>query len=240
MAQVLMPLKDLVKAKTRLAGLLSASQRRALAQAMAEDLLAMLEEHPAISSVHLLSDDPSAHLLAARYTARHWPDVSLPDCDLNTQIRTAVTEILDRSNESLLIVHADLPLLGPADLDAALATQQDTGGLVVGADRHRLGTNLLCFDHSCVPDFCFGQNSCRRHLASAEARGFPAKILLREGIGLDVDEPADLAELMIALAPHQPGRTAQLLATQELANRMAVSMPSIAPSSGANRDAGER
>ncbi|MEM6580131.1 MAG: 2-phospho-L-lactate guanylyltransferase [Pseudomonadota bacterium] len=240
MAQVLMPLKDLVKAKTRLAGLLSTSQRRALAQAMAEDLLAMLTEHPAISRVHLLSDDPSAHLLAARYEGQHWPDVSLPDRSLNTQIRTAATEILNRSNEPLLIVHADLPLLGRADIDTAVALQRDTGGLVVGADRHRLGTNLLCFDHNCVPDFCFGENSCRRHLASAEARGFPAKILLRQGIGLDVDEPADLAELITALAPGQTSRTAQLLATQELANRMAVSMPSIAAPEDANRDVGER
>ena len=40
MAQALLPLKDLVQAKTRLGGLLRPSERRALAQAMAEDVLA--------------------------------------------------------------------------------------------------------------------------------------------------------------------------------------------------------
>ncbi|MEM8560771.1 MAG: 2-phospho-L-lactate guanylyltransferase [Pseudomonadota bacterium] len=239
MAQILMPLKDLVKAKTRLAGLLSASQRRALTQAMAEDLLAMLAQHSAISCIYLLSDDPSAHLLAARYGVQHLPDIALIDSTLNSQIRAAATDILTKSSDPLLIVHADLPLLSPADINAALALQQNIGGLVVGADRHRLGTNLLCFDRTCVPDFCFGENSCRRHLASAEARGFPAKMLLRHGIGLDVDEPADLAELMAALVHGQPSRTARLLATGELANRMAVSVPSIANPGPANRDVGE-
>ena len=36
MTQVLLPLKDLVKAKSRLSGLLSPSERRALAQAKSE------------------------------------------------------------------------------------------------------------------------------------------------------------------------------------------------------------
>ena len=42
MAQALVPLKDLVQAKSRLSGLLRPSERRALAQAMAEDVLAVL------------------------------------------------------------------------------------------------------------------------------------------------------------------------------------------------------
>ena len=73
-AQVLIPLKDLVRAKTRLAGLLAPSERRALAQAMVEDVLALLAAHPDIESINLLSDDPSAHLLVAQYGARHLPE----------------------------------------------------------------------------------------------------------------------------------------------------------------------
>jgi len=60
MAQALVPLKDLVQAKSRLAGLLRPSERRALAQAMVEDVLSVLSRHKDIVRVTLVSDDPGA------------------------------------------------------------------------------------------------------------------------------------------------------------------------------------
>ncbi len=46
----LLPLKDLVQAKTRLGGVLASHERRALAQAMAEDVLAALTAAHSLSS----------------------------------------------------------------------------------------------------------------------------------------------------------------------------------------------
>ena len=66
MAQALVPLKDLVQAKSRLAGLLRPSERRALAQAMAEDVLNVLANHVNVAGITLVSDDPGAGLPAVR------------------------------------------------------------------------------------------------------------------------------------------------------------------------------
>lgn len=227
MAQALVPLKDLVRAKTRLSGLLSPSERRALAQAMVEDVLALLVAHPGIDGINLVSDDPSAHLLAGQYGARHWPESELGCSGLNNVIGSASRALLAVCDEPLLVLHADLPLLGPADISSVLAAREETGGLVVGSDRHGTGTNILCFDAVSIPAFCFGADSCERHLSAAAARGIPARRLIRPGIGLDVDEPQDLAELVRSLPGGACGRTAELLQYGDLGARIAVALGSL-------------
>jgi 2-phospho-L-lactate guanylyltransferase len=211
MAQALVPLKDLVQAKTRLAGLLRPSERRALAQAMVEDVLAVVARHPALSRVTLLSDDPCAALLADKYAIRWWPESALEDQllsgpgparrDLNTLLAGASERLLRECvDEPLLVLHGDLPLLGSADITAVLACQRDSGALVIGCDRHGTGTNLLAFDGGSVPQFCFGPDSCQRHRNAAGSAAIRAAVLRRPGIAFDVDEPDDIAALMTIFA----------------------------------------
>ena len=223
-----MPLKDLVQAKTRLAGLLSPSERRALAQAMLEDVLAVLTTHPHIAGVTLLSDDPCAHLLADSYGATHWRESTLGCSGLNAVLACASRRLLAEHAQPLLVLHADLPLLNAGDITAALAARAACGGLVVGCDRHATGTNLLCFDAASMPSFCFGVDSCARHIAAAQAEGIVARVLQRPGIGLDVDEAQDLALLLARLGGVASGRTAALLEGTLLGARIGVALASLA------------
>ena len=227
MVQALVPLKDLVRAKTRLAGLLSPSERRALAQAMVEDVLALLAAHPFVDGINLVSDDPSAHLLAAQYGARHWPESELGCSGLNNIIASASRRLLAAGDEPVIVLHADLPMLDLEDISAVVAARQKIEGLVIGSDRHGSGTNVLCFDAAAVPEFCFGENSCMRHLTAARARGIPAIVLKRPGIGLDLDEPPDLALLLRRLHGEVRGRSAQLLRGSELGARIEVALESL-------------
>ena len=64
----LVPVKDLGLAKTRLAAVLTAEERRDLARAMLEDVLAALLASPVVVAITLLSDDPVADILAASVT----------------------------------------------------------------------------------------------------------------------------------------------------------------------------
>ena len=67
MAQALVPLKDLVLAKTRLSGVLTSVERRALAQAMVEDVLDVLsnsESFPLIFSPAYLRGEQFTSLCA--------------------------------------------------------------------------------------------------------------------------------------------------------------------------------
>ena len=67
MVWALLPLKDLVKAKTRLSGVLAPHERRALAQAMVEDVISVLVTLEELEGILLVSDDPAAELLSHKY-----------------------------------------------------------------------------------------------------------------------------------------------------------------------------
>ena len=227
MVQALVPLKDLVQAKTRLAGVLRPSERRALAQAMVEDVLGVLAAHHEIDGIVLVSDDPGAHLLADRYGARYWPEAEFRCRGLNPLVTGAVNRLLDENQQHIVVLHGDLPLLCDADISEILFRQREGGGLVIGCDRAGTGTNMLAFDRQSVPEFCFGEDSCRKHLAAAASRGIPARVLRREGAGFDVDDPADLAALLPRLS-RIPGRqTAKLLMSATLNERIRLALDTL-------------
>ncbi len=227
MAQALLPLKDLVQAKTRLSGLLRPYERRALAQAMAEDVLTVLADHPRITQITLVSDDPGADMLARKYDSDCWSESSLGCRGLNPLIQRATERLTIRDEEPLLVLHCDLPLLTAEDVSAVLASQRALDGLIVGCDRQGSGTNLLAFGAGTVPDFCFGIDSCAGHVASAHSAGFPVQILQRLGIAVDVDEPADLKCVMDHLLASATSHTAALLYDTELGTRIALALATV-------------
>lgn len=229
MAQALVPLKDLVQAKTRLAGLLRPSERRALAQAMVEDVLSVLSAHPEVVGVTLLSDDPGADMLAAKYACDCLAERQLAAVGLNPLLEEAVTRLQRDSGGQLLVLHGDLPLLDGDDISAVLAQQRRSGGLVIGCDREGTGTNLLAFDEGSAVPFRFGPGSCARHQAAARAAGVPVLVLRRAGIALDIDGPPDMAALLRALDGQVRGETAALLRGTELGVRLALALETLAP-----------
>jgi len=222
----LLPLKDLVAAKTRLAGLLSPSERRALAQAMAEDVLAVLTAHPALARTVLVSDDPGAALLAGQYEVDYWPESALGGRGLNAVLQRAGERLAAVDPAArLLVLHADLPLLRRDDIDAALDLLGERD-IVIGPDRHGTGTNLLACPRAGALPFCFGAGSCQRHAGAARDAGFTPRILQTSGVGLDVDEPADLAELVARGAGRggDCGRRTSALLSGGLGNRIELAI----------------
>jgi 2-phospho-L-lactate guanylyltransferase len=227
LVQALVPLKDLLQAKSRLAGLLGPTERRALAQAMLEDVLAVLAAHPRVEGITLVSDDPGAHLMAARFGAAHWRESELGCEGLNAVVEKASARLLAEGGRGILLVHGDLPLLTPADIAAVLAAQPESPGLVIGCDRHGSGTNILCFDPDAIPGFRFGKDSCAAHLAAAQDRGITPYVLQREGIGLDVDEPGDLALLLQRLDRFSASSTAAFIRGAGLSARVGLALSSL-------------
>ena len=227
MAQALVPLKDLVQAKSRLAGLLRPSERRALAQAMVEDVLSVLSHHPDIDRVTLVSDDPGAGLLANEYAIDYLAENTLGCRGLNAVVQLVSTRLLVDSDDTLVVLHGDLPLLTGEDISAVLHCQRQLGGLVIGCDQLGAGTNLLAFTAESAPRFCFGVDSCANHLASARNAGVPVQVLRRPGIGLDVDEPADLQAVMAALDCDDVGKTSDLLCGSALGARINLAMATL-------------
>jgi 2-phospho-L-lactate guanylyltransferase len=221
-AHALLPLKNLDRAKSRLSGLLRPTERRALAQAMAEDVLAALVGHPGIDDVTLVSDDPVARLLAAGYGVNWLSERTLGRRGLNPVVTAGVERLRAAGARRMLVLHGDLPMLTAEDVSVAIARQRAAGGLLIGTDLAGTGTNLLAFDATCVPLFAFGPDSCRRHRDWAVARGLAVEELTRPGIGADIDSADDLARLVHAVGLPRAGRTAELLKTLPLARIQAA------------------
>lgn len=226
-AQALVPLKDLVEAKTRLAGLMSASERRSLAQAMAEDVLMVLGSHPQLHRVTLVSDDPSATMLAQTHGINHLSEAALGVSGLNQVIEAACDRLLDGDTRPMIVLHADLPLFCAEDITAVVASYQSAPGIVVGCDRHRNGSNLLAFDSDSRVRFCFGRDSYAAHRAVAEQAGVHLSEIYRPGISLDLDEAHDVAELMRHL-PAAGDRTRALLVGTNLGRRLSLAVTALA------------
>jgi 2-phospho-L-lactate guanylyltransferase len=118
MVHALLPLKDLVSAKSRLSGVLNPSERRALAQAMVEDVLGILTSHPQISRVTLVSDDPGADLLALKYGIDFLDERTLNCRGLNPVLEKSCDRLGATADDLILILHGDIPAWWLAAIDS--------------------------------------------------------------------------------------------------------------------------
>lgn len=220
----LIPMKPLAEAKSRLCGVLSPAERQALMVAMASDVLAVLVEYPHIASITLLGDDPEVAALAGRSGVRHWSEQALGANGLNAVVTAGCERLIAEQATTILVLHADIPLLSCRDVDSVAEVLAGGADLVIGCDSRRTGTNLLAFHAAAIPAFAFGGQSYVAHRDWAGQQGLRVETVQREGIGLDIDEPADIERLKTQLPDRHDGATARFFATG--AAIVPVSLPS--------------
>jgi 2-phospho-L-lactate guanylyltransferase len=222
MVWALLPVKDLVRAKSRLAGTLAPHERRALAQAMLEDVLSALVAAEGLQGVLLLSDDPSAELLAHKYAIEVVSESALGCRGLNGAVAAGRDLLASRGVRDMMVVHSDIPLLQAAHIEQLLARYAGPAiDVLIVPDDAGDGTNLMLCGVGSGLEFCYGPGSCRAHQASARRRGLAVEVLPLPGVGLDIDEPADLLELYKYLQAGERGRhTAALLLAGDIGPRL--------------------
>ena len=219
---ILVPIKNLSSAKQRLSLILSPERRFELAQAMCEDVLQTLYDWPGRPAISLVTSDPFARTLAARF------NFEVIDDDENggetNAISMATTVCLARGATSTLIIPADIPLIEISDLQKIMDAAPQRGSVLATDAAHR-GTNAAYRAPGDLFPLRFGNDSFLPHLASARATGLPCIVLELPSLARDVDRPEDLLE--IAAAPGE--RKSQRLArTWKLDHRVNPSTTSPA------------
>lgn len=196
---ILVPVKHLETAKQRLSPLLSPTERFALAEAMLQDVLAALDVCRQRDHVALVSGDPRAQRLAQQYEFGiiHDPDDPGETGAIEMATRTAV----GRGAEFVMVLPADIPLITAAEIEQIFAAAPPEGTVLASSASGR-GTNAVLQRPPGLFPLRFGNDSFPPHLAAARAAGKPVEVLKLPGIGVDIDEPADLADLLAA-----PGET---------------------------------
>ena len=224
MVWALLPVKDLVQAKTRLGGILAPHERRALAQAMVEDVLSILVDVPGLEGIQMVSDDPAAELLGHKYAIEIVTEVSLGCSGLNPVINAAADQLQVRGVRDVMVMHCDLPLVQTRDVEILLELyRQPHTDMVLAPDLAGTGTNVMLFALDRRPALSYGAGSCQAHLASAGEQGLRCELLRNPRLGLDIDQPGDLLHLYHELQSGVRGEhTAVVLLGAKIAQRLAI------------------
>lgn len=211
---ILVPIKNLKGAKQRLSPVLSPEERFALAQAMCEDVLQELASWPKRPAVAVVTSDPFARALAARFGFEIIADDQNVSETNAIEMATAVCR--ERGAASTLIIPADIPLIESVELQEVIDAAPASGA-VLAPDAAGRGTNAAYRSPADLFPLRFGNDSFRPHLAAAQATGLPCVVLESPGIARDIDRPEDL--FAVAQAPGER-RSQQLLRSWNLGARI--------------------
>ncbi len=182
--------------------MLSAAERQALFAAMLEDVLARLPHAGSSAGIMLVTRDPQAQELAARYGARVLNEPGEPRPHAASSFGAAT--LAREGAAGMIQLPADIPLVTAADVDAVLQAHGEAPAVTIAPSRDKLGSNAVACSPPDVLPLRFGDDSFFPHLERARALGIEPRIVERAGLALDVDTPADLAAFL-ASAVGDPG-----------------------------------
>ena len=184
---LIIAVKRLAAAKTRLAPVFSAPTREKVVLAMLVDTLTAASGVEALGSITVVTPDDAAAAAAAELGAGVLADPT-PEGDrnpLNNAIAAAERAVAGAFT-NIVVLQGDLPALQTPELAEAIAAARQHRRSFV-ADRLATGTAALCaFGTTLDPQF--GPDSCARHRRSGAIELTGAW----PGLRCDVDTPADL------------------------------------------------
>lgn len=189
---VLIPVKPLAQAKTRLAGVLSPGERQALVRHMLDDVLAALAAAPGIAGIALVTADPAVARIGAEHGLRVLPESA---SGLNAALHDAIATLAGEGVGTLLVLPADVPLFDTATLEQLRAAQRAAPALTLVAASADGGTNALLLSPPDLLAPAFGVGSCAGYCRAAAALGVAPVVLDAPQAALDIDRPEDLARL---------------------------------------------
>jgi len=187
MITAIVPVKTLASAKGRLARFLAPSERRALVQAMLEDVLVALLESRNIARIGVISADAA---VLAQAAARGVDTLIDQYYDLNAAL-TQATRHYAAGATAALVLHADVPLVTADEIEQLIAAGQEPPSAVLAPSRDG-GTNALLTNPPLALPFRFGAGSLAQHVAAARRHGVRLQQVRHPGLELDIDRPDDL------------------------------------------------
>ena len=190
------PVKDLAGAKQRLAPVLAPKERQELFLAMLEDVLAALVTTSSLDGIAMITRDANAREMARQVGAEV---ISEDKNDGQTAaVNFGIAQLMSRGVSTILQVPADVPLALASEFEQAITIHRAviTPAVTIVPARDQQGSNcVLCSPPNALP-LRFGNNSFYPHLDAARRLGIQPTILPLSGLGLDIDTPDDLTELL--------------------------------------------
>jgi 2-phospho-L-lactate guanylyltransferase len=184
------PVKETVDAKQRLAPALSAPLRQALAMAMLEDVLEAVAGVRGLGGTVLVTVDPQAEVLARRYGMTTLADGAH---DGHTgAVDAGARHLVAQGRSTLLTLPGDLPLVTTAEIEQLIAAHRPAPSFTIAPAHDDLGSNAILMSPPQAVPLRFGENSFFPHLAASRAQGIEPCVMRLAGIAFDIDNSQDL------------------------------------------------
>lgn len=204
---LVVPLKPLARAKSRLSDTAADGLRPGLALAFAQDTVAAALACPAVADVAVVTDDPLAARELAALGARIVPDE--PRAGLNAALAHGAAAVrVWRPESAVAALNADLPALRPLELARVLDAAAEFPRAFL-PDAAAIGTTLLAAGEGQELRPAFGTDSRARHRASGAVELCLTGV---DSVRQDVDTGEDLrAALALGVGPRTAAASAGLL-----------------------------
>jgi 2-phospho-L-lactate/phosphoenolpyruvate guanylyltransferase len=188
---VIIPVKPLNRAKSRLSEVLTPEQRQQLAETMLRHVLGVVRTVPQVEGTLVISRDNKALSIAREYGARTVQESGAPE--LNSALMRATQVVARWKSAAVLILPADLPLIAGEDIAAMIEMSgRSKLSVVLSTDQHEDGTNAMFIRPPGMIEYAYGTGSYKRHMQLAEEAGAEVRTYRSERLLLDIDVPADL------------------------------------------------
>ena len=191
---IIVPVKELSKAKNRLSGVLSKPQRISLAEAMLKDVLTELRKCLLADKICILTSDPDVKQLAREFSF----DIIHEDeqTSESTSVDIGSVKCMEMGASSVLRIPGDAPLLKAKDIDSLFVNERPYPHVILVPSMDETGTNaILRKPPDSIPSR-FGEGSLLKHLNEAHNANIPVQVIRNRRLGLDVDDSDDLKNLI--------------------------------------------
>lgn len=189
-----LPLKGLKGAKNRLSNILEPQDRAALVAAMARDVLSALTSATSLAGTLVISDADDIKELVKEYCVELIPEGEAKG--LNEAISHAATILANRGVDAMMVIHGDIPLIKPRDIDAIINASLPAPSVTIAPCTHMDGTNVMVCSPPDVISFHYGKQSFSKHMKAAADIELEAVQISNDRLALDIDTDEDLQVLI--------------------------------------------
>ncbi len=185
------PVQRLGTAKSRLASILSAEERRHLVLRLLDNVLAAVEGSNTVDGTIVVSPDPDVlqYVRNSNVIA-----VEQHGSGLNAAIRLGRDHARALNSDAFLVILADLPRLTSSEIDRMVGSSRESA-VTLAPDRHGHGTNSMILRPPSAIEPAFGVNSFHKHHDEAVRLGLAINVFQSPGTAFDIDGIDDLVDL---------------------------------------------
>jgi len=194
MRYILIPVKDLTRAKQRLAPLMTQEERTRLAWAMLENTFAAAVGARNVDRVAVVTIYAPAIELARNYGMELIAEIE--QISESASVDFGSKEAKKRGATAVLRLPIDLPLVTAGDIETILEHDGEGPSIVIVPSRDGTGTNAILRRPPDLFPSHFGPDSLTKHMAAAAAAKAACKVIELQRVAFDIDDPADMFEFI--------------------------------------------